>query len=909
MISLFDWQQPSAAALESAFRQFGVAADGSDTGTGKTYKVLHVVRRLGLRAVVLCPKSMIAEWENVARMAGVPCQVLNYEKVRAGKTVHGRWQVKGSVFFWNIDPANTVLVFDEAHRLGGMRTQNALMLVAAKRQNLRMFLLSATLIGSPLKAWAVGYALGLHGLVNFWQWARPLGVMEGVFGPEWAPHRLKPPADAEEIMRRMREALGSKFTRIRKTDVPNFPQCQLVPTFVQTEELPDFSEYVGGMGGMTARMGIENAMVPGLTDKVRDSIDEGFSVAVFVNFVEPLETLKKAFPHAAIVQGGQSKTARQAAIDAFQNNTTDVILLMAQAGGTGVNLHDLHGKPRVAYVIPGNDAVEFLQVLGRIHRAGSLSSAINYVVFASGSPSHRRIRRRLEHKLTSLSALNDHDLNDDPSYAYGPTDQLPDIAAGPRPTDGAAEDAVAAPPDQHRLAGGEGLATDPLPGGAGRDAPRPDDLGSREPSKRSAGRSGGREGSGAGCGGGPAMSPVIDVVATPVPTEPQQVSTPAGEHAERKHARCSPSKLKNLEICPSYEPDNDGPVHPVTLRGTAMHEALETGDDSKLLPDNDNEELRLVTMCRDFQAGEAVPGETVILEPHLKTHDKDVQGFADRVVLEPVRPDGTRRIRIRDYKMGWNAVETPDRNPQAIAYTVAAFLAYPEASEVDFAFLIPRIDQVLQHTFQRSDLPELKLRLSVIADRVRKLAGKEYHLDYENCFYCGAKATCPVMLERMLPVRKAVAPEDQLPVPSTFNLDEVTKPEDVAMILNMANMAEKFAEKAKAFGLRYRLELGQEVPGYDLIERSAKREITDAVAAYEVAKEFGVSEGEYLASAKISITALETAVKANAPRGTKEQKAKEFTDRLMDASALSRGASFHVLQRTKKRKNPQIATT
>lgn len=401
------------------------------------------------------------------------------------------------------------------------------------------------------------------------------------------------------------------------------------------------------------------------------------------------------------------------------------------------------------------------------------------------------------------------------------------------------------------------------------------------------------------------------------PTE-QQVST-TGNHVARKHARCSPSKLKNLEICPSYEPDNDSPPHPVTLRGTAMHEALETGDDSKLdlLPEHGapGTEKGLVQMCRDFLADELTWAAEVKQEAHLKTHDRDVMGFVDLFLIGPTEtrslPEGGvkafRRAKIRDFKMGWNLVDLPNVNPQAIAYVVGAFIGDPLIEEINFAFLIPRLDTVLEHTFHRSELPALKLRVGAIAERVRKNAGKEHFLDENNCLYCGAKANCPAVKTKMLPLRNAVPADEQLPVPSTFDIEAMEKPEDVAYGLNLARMAVAWAEKMNGFALRYRLELGQEIPGYDLIERKGKREVTDPNAAFAVAQEFGVTQTEFVAAAKISITSLETSVKAHAESGDKEKAAGRFTDRLMDANAISRGGSFHVLQKSRKKAKPAIA--
>lgn len=920
--TLRDYQLLSTAELQKSLLKHRVAADGSDTGTGKTYKVCADAAHRGVPLVVVTKKSVVPDWLKVAADFDIPCQAINYDKVRTGKTQFGHWEVKGKVFRWTL-PAGTQLVFDEAHACGGLQTQTSALLIAATRQGIPRALLSATLLDSPLKSYAIGYALGLHSLTNFWQWARRLGVRDGFYGPEWTPEKLDPPQTEKQVMEAIRVALGDKFTRIRKADVPNFPRCQNIPTFVQTDDMPDtIGDY-----SMEARRTVELLKVPGLVERAKGLIEEGMSVAIFVNFRATRHALREAFPESVSVYGGQSPEERSGAIVSFQRNEAHVILLMAQAGGTGVSLHDLHGRPRAALICPGYNSKEFLQVLGRIHRDGSLSAAINYLIFASGVPVERRIRARLEAKLTNLTALNDYDLIDH--------DNTQPIAPGSPPTlGGVPHDAQPAhadeshradsPHDGHAPAAGNdvderGACGDRREGAAhpegclasagGADPGRPGQPGNG-PGSQSARAPGERDDLGPGRPSdlNQSMTPAIDIVATPVL---QQVSTSAeGNHVVRKHARSSPSKLKNLEICPSYEGDNDGPVHPVTLRGTAMHEALETGNDLGLDPSAETgppgTEKALVEMCREFQNAETVPGEFVLTEPHLKTHDRDVQGFADRVVLEPANAAGRRKARIRDYKMGFNLVDLPNINPQAIAYTVAVFIEYVDVDEINFAFLIPRQDAVLEHTFHRSELPALKLRLSVIADRVRKLAGKEFNLVDSNCLYCGRKATCPEATNKVLPIRNAFTEADRLPLPSTFDFEKLTEPQDVAYMLNLANMAEDWAAKAKSFALRYRLELGQEVPGYDLVERKGKREVTDPNAAFAVAQEFGVTMPQFIAAARVSITSLETSVKEHAGQGDKAAAADRFTDRLMDANAISRGGSFNVLQRSRKKKAPAI---
>lgn len=850
-MTLYDWQLPHAERLRAALLDYNVAADGSDTGVGKMYIACHVAKSMGRDLFVLCPKAIVPEWERVAQLFGVPCTAVNYERIRTGKTPHGHWDPHKKAFTWTLHPGR-LLVFDEAHACGGMlvkgkATMNARMLIAARRQNLMVLLSSATLIANPLKAYAIGYVLGLHQIGNFWKWATKHEVRKGYFGMEWSPSKAR----AEVIMGNIRAEIGPKFQRIRKADVPGFPENQVIPTLVSSVNRPDLiGEY-----GVDARMAVELEKVPAIVDLAEDLVGEGHSVVIFINFRATLAALQEKFPKADSIHGAQHHDDRQRAINSFQQNATNkhVLLVMAQAGGTGLSLHDTQGRPRAALICPGYNATEFLQVLGRIHRAGSLSPAVNYVLCAEGVPVERRIRDRLEAKLNNLASLNDHDL-----------------AGIDLPTGGADANPVPAHADQ---CDGGGSPESVLPSG---DPHNPHGSGSPGPGVGAAGGAGvGGVGPGAGAG--------------------QLIMTTQPAHTERKHARCSPSKLKNLSICPSYRPEVREEVHPVTLRGTIMHEALETGNDSALLP----EEVPLVQMCRDFVAEELATCEKVVDEVHLKTHDPDVQGFVDRLILFPRNAAGRRKASIRDYKMGFNLVDGPDVNLQAISYVVGTFLKYEDVDEVDFAFLLPRLDVVLQHTFKRSDLPELKLLLSTVANRVREQDGKVFSPDADNCLYCGRKADCPALGAKMLQVVKGYN-EDNLPLPTQAHSSQITSPEEMARALNAATIAEKWADSVRAHALAMRVELGQEIPGYTLVERQGKRTITNPVVAWTVAQGFGVTQEEFLAAATLSVPSLEDAVKSKVEKG-KAKRAQEFTDTLSDLNAITRGAPYLVLQKDKKK--------
>ena len=327
----------------------------------------------------------------------------------------GKGSVVDQVFDIEVDQAHVYFaeccLVSNCHKLGGIDTQQAALLVAAKRQKIPHYLLSGTLLENPLKGKAIGFSLGLHNLLGFWTWAKKHGVTQGHFGMEWPYLLPSQAAKAVAVMENIRIEMGDKFFRIRKSEVPGFPEKQIIPFLVPTDDMPEEETLDGGKYGYHARMVVELLKVPGLVDKARDLLDaSGHSVTIFVNYLDTLNALIKAFPTASIIRGGQSLSERADNIQKFQRNDTTVCLIMIQAGGTGVSLHDLHGVQRSSIICPGNSASEFLQAIDRIHRAGSQSTATIYVAFASGVPVERRQRDRMEAKINNLSALNDLDL-------------------------------------------------------------------------------------------------------------------------------------------------------------------------------------------------------------------------------------------------------------------------------------------------------------------------------------------------------------------------------------------------------------------------------------------------------------------------------------------------------------------
>ncbi len=160
------------------------------------------------------------------------------------------------------------------------------------------------------------------------------------------------------------------------------------------------------------RMEVELDKVGVLIEMAQDAIEEGLAPVIFVNFRWTVEALLDlGFPKASVIVGGQESEEREEFIARFQTGTTNIVIATHGAGSEGISLHDINGtRPRISLICPTYRAVSLRQAMGRIHRAGAKSKAINKLIFAAGTV-EAKVARSVTKKLKNLDLLNDGDLN------------------------------------------------------------------------------------------------------------------------------------------------------------------------------------------------------------------------------------------------------------------------------------------------------------------------------------------------------------------------------------------------------------------------------------------------------------------------------------------------------------------
>lgn len=447
---LFEYQRQPARqlyrALTNGKAEWGYpgAWDCSDLGTGKTYQALAAAIATGLRVGVVCPKSVIGSAKSGSGWLGAfrhfdqsPEFIINYESLRTGnRGVVTNTGNKARPFEWSLDPQDVVLIFDEAHHAKNP-SKNRSLLMAAVRQGFSILCISGTMAAKPTNLGATGIVVGLHNgtLEGYSKFLLSHGCYKQGNGFEF--DRWK---GAHHLTKIHSVVFPRRGARVKISDLGDrFPETQILCEAIETEdtkaivkayaEVESLLQTMRDQGKkeheivsaqrtayMAVRKKSELAKVPAIAARAHEELEEGRSVAIFLNFTEARERLMKILNTNCGIYGGQDARSRDEAIRRFQNDEARVIVVMSQAGGTGVSLHDVNGQfPRTALICPDDNAVTLGQVLGRVHRAGGKSRSRQIILFAADTV-EESICNNVRGKLANIKSVNDGDLN--PEHAF-----------------------------------------------------------------------------------------------------------------------------------------------------------------------------------------------------------------------------------------------------------------------------------------------------------------------------------------------------------------------------------------------------------------------------------------------------------------------------------------------------------
>lgn len=431
----------------------GFALDMSETGTGKSYAGAAIARELNRPVVLICPKTIIPQWEKILNLFNIkPVVSVNYEKIGRGNTKWMKWKkLPDPTLPWKEDakvlmpeftfPRNVLVILDEGHKCKGNHSSNSQMMIALKLQGYTVLVSSATLATTPMEMKAIGYMTDLHALYNFGDFCRTHGASwVGKWGAmQWD----EASTEAKKSMLILNEYLFETRKCASRLTVDDFgqlfPESHIVADCYDLgdantakaqrvydemeaeiarldERCEGYSEHIFAIM-MEARRKAEILKVPLFVDSIEDLYDEGKSVVLFVNFddtlqaiIQRLSKLKKFNGQIGYIVGGQKAAVRQRDIDDFNADRKRIMIVNIKAGGVGISLHDLNGNfPRASLISPNFSAFELVQALGRIWRQGGKTKSIQKIIFAARTIEENACQR-VQFRIGNLSTLNDGDL-------------------------------------------------------------------------------------------------------------------------------------------------------------------------------------------------------------------------------------------------------------------------------------------------------------------------------------------------------------------------------------------------------------------------------------------------------------------------------------------------------------------
>jgi superfamily II DNA or RNA helicase len=438
--NLLPYQPRAVQALCSALVARGAAADASDTGLGKTYVALAACRELKVSPGIVCKLAGLDTWKEVCAIFGVvPQFIVNWEHAKGShfryvKRTKSPYR-KGYDYAWRV-PNNTILVFDEAHMANNPGTHNYGLHQAAKGHP--SISISATFSDKSAKLRGITNLLGIFTSDEFDVWLQARGYYESrenqfsavseldnmrelnrIIFPRYGARLAYTDADVkkyfpESVIQTMVVSLGDK-----KTNQQNALYSEMIKKANRLREAGKQAESL--VAALRYRQATELLKADTLVDLARDLIYQGKSVCVFVNFRETMAYIARALNTRSLVFGDQERlgVSRTKVIKEFQSNRQRLAVLMMEAGGSSISLHDVHGgHQRVSLICPTYRPIELKQVLGRTYRANTKSVPIMKLVYASGTI-ERRVAETVNLKLDNISALNDGDLMEPDVFNMG----------------------------------------------------------------------------------------------------------------------------------------------------------------------------------------------------------------------------------------------------------------------------------------------------------------------------------------------------------------------------------------------------------------------------------------------------------------------------------------------------------
>jgi superfamily II DNA or RNA helicase len=430
------WQIEPVGKIISAINYWGSAVDGSELGVGKTFQALGAVRELNVPFAIVCPKPVIHQWKKVVKnhfhMSSNLKGIINYELLIRGRKdsdiasfVLCR-KTGRNHFTWKL-PKDTVIIWDEAHRLKNWKTKASKTCIEAHKQGYKNIFLSATMAISPLDLRTIGTCTKLFKTASeYYKWAYAHGVYKGMWGFEFNN-------SSKSLKKIHRYLFDERGVRLLRDVIPNFPETEIIVNAYNMEEEEttkireiydememELKKVENKIKSDTSEMAIrihalqktEMLKIPLIEGMVKESVEAGMSVVVFLNYSDSIDALAQRL-NTTCIYDGRNESVRQKNIELFQENKEKVLITNIAAAREGINLQDTDGNhPRLTLFSPPYSVIKLKQALGRVHRENSKSKSVQKIIYIADTQ-EEDVVESLGGKLENLTLINNGTITDD----------------------------------------------------------------------------------------------------------------------------------------------------------------------------------------------------------------------------------------------------------------------------------------------------------------------------------------------------------------------------------------------------------------------------------------------------------------------------------------------------------------
>lgn len=451
MDKLLPYQIPHLLQLQECLSIRNRVLDASDTGTGKTYVALALCKELNLEPFIICPKAVVSVWNDTCKIFNVKCfGISNYEMLKNCRYYTSNFEKTECPYMDKIIkddskiaefkfylPDNVIIIFDEAHRCKNISSQTSKLLQGFSECKNKIMLLSATLIDKIQCFTPFGIFFGFYSNTKHFRIWMKKEMMMRKLKKDPVYHGLTDELKQLKIIHdKIFPNYGSRMKVKELIEAKLFPETQILADCYYLENHIEIDKLFHEINTLVleyaakalvaeqlarliyCRQRIEMLKMPIFFDLIEDGLSNGFSIVIFVNYLNSLnhilyhmaDKLKNNYNSGiSLIMGGQSIEDRKHNIDEFQSNKTKLIIVMSQAGGVGLSLHDIHNtNPRMSIISPTWSGDQTKQILGRVHRANG-SRSIQKIVFVAKTY-EEEICKLIKNKLQVIDAINDGDL-------------------------------------------------------------------------------------------------------------------------------------------------------------------------------------------------------------------------------------------------------------------------------------------------------------------------------------------------------------------------------------------------------------------------------------------------------------------------------------------------------------------